>query len=127
MTAHQDPPQPLLVLGANHLRPAAETDGLGKVLAWNPVQLLVGGFGHLADGGHLLIWPNGVSFEPHSMNLPGGKWWAPAEAIRIVRTYSQQLSKGLEIELQDDTTRRFVVGDRENVLETLRALGLPTG
>ncbi|MEW1977381.1 hypothetical protein AB0271_03140 [Kocuria palustris] len=68
-----------------------------------------------------------MSFEPHSMNLPGGKWWAPAEAIRIVRTYSQQLSKGLEIELQDDTTRRFVVGDRENVLETLRALGLPTG
>ncbi|WP_259894933.1 MULTISPECIES: hypothetical protein [unclassified Kocuria] len=44
-----------------------------------------------------------------------------------MRTYSQQLSKGLEIELQDDTTRRFVVGDRENVLETLRALGLPTG
>ncbi|GLU86176.1 MULTISPECIES: hypothetical protein [Kocuria] len=127
MTAPPNPPQPLLRLSANHLRPADETDGLGKVLAWNPVQLITGGFGYLADGGHLLIWPNGVSFEPHSMNLPGGQWWAPAETIRVVRTFSQQALKGLEIELQDGATRRFVVGDRENVLETLRALGLPTG
>ncbi|ALB02754.1 hypothetical protein KPaMU14_03170 [Kocuria palustris] len=127
MTAPPNPPQPLLSLKANHLRPADETDGFGKVLAWNPVQLATGGFGHLADGGHLLVWPNGVSFEPHSMNLPGGQWWAPAETIRVVRTFSQQALKGLEIELQDGATRRFVVGDRENVLETLRALGLPTG
>ena len=47
--------------------------------------------------------------------------------IRAVRTYSQRLSKGLELELQDGSTRRFVVGDRENVLATLRELGLPTG
>lgn len=113
MTAPPNPPQPLLSLKANHLRPADETDGFGKVLAWNPVQLATGGFGHLADGGRLLIWPNGVSFEPHSMNLPGGQWWAPAEMIRAVRTYSQRLSKGLELELQDGSTRRFVVGDRE--------------
>ncbi|MEW1977382.1 hypothetical protein AB0271_03145 [Kocuria palustris] len=55
MTAPPNPPQPLLRLSANHLRPADETDGLGKVLAWNPVQLITGGFGHLADKGHLLI------------------------------------------------------------------------
>ena len=126
MTAHQNPPQPLLRLQANHLRPPPETEGLGKALAWNPVQLITGGFGNLADGGHLMVWPHGVSFEPHSMNLTGGQWWAPAETIRSVRTFSQQMLKGLEIELQDGGIRRFVVGDRENVLESLRGLGLPT-
>jgi hypothetical protein len=109
MTAPPNPPQPLLRLSANHLRPADETDGLGKVL-----------------GG-----PPPTSRQVRGMRLE-------AQAVRpdqqmasvgqVPESAGDQLDrKGLEIELGDGTTRRFVVGDRENVLETLRALGLPTG
>ena len=43
--------EPLLIMSANHLRPAEEVEGLGRALAWNPLLLITGGFGFLADGG----------------------------------------------------------------------------
>lgn len=119
------PSEPLLSIKANHLRPAVELSGMGAVLARNPLLLLTGGFGHLADGGRLVVRPDGVSFEPHSANLPGGAWGASAARIRGVRSFQRLLTNGLEFELQDGSARRFVVADRNKRLDELRRLGLP--
>lgn len=118
--------QILTSVTANHLRHHSGLTGISKVLALNPLQLLLGTFGYLADGGTLWITDAGLDFAPHGVNLSTQRVGIRRDEIARIRRRRVLTRVGFDVEMRDRTVVPFVCWKNDEAFGAFAQLGIAT-